>query len=207
MTTTHRMLPETDGILLDEDFRQSFRQIKEKLQELVNDRRFFEIGRVVKDKMGNPRMGYSGDTEFQAVSSLVDVVLIEADGSRRLPVKVPSENEPVIFEDADLIFVLEGLSAVGKRAEDVCHRWEKAKKLLGAEDGHILRMEDVGVLLKKGYLEPLREKFPRAQVIPVLNQADTESLRADARALLIEMGEETGWVVRLLDEEQSVSLS
>lgn len=54
-----------------------------------------------------------------------DVVLVEADGSRCLPLKVPAEHEPVLPKDADLIIGVAGASAVGKTFREACHRYEQ----------------------------------------------------------------------------------
>ena len=54
----------------------------------------------------------------------VDVVLIEADGSRGLPLKVPADYEPVIDQDTDEIILITSMKGLGKRVKDVVHRYE-----------------------------------------------------------------------------------
>ena len=54
----------------------------------------------------------------------VDVVLIEADGSRGMPLKVPADYEPVIDEDTDQIILITSMKGLGKRVKDVVHRYE-----------------------------------------------------------------------------------
>ncbi len=39
----------------------------------------------------------------------------------------------------------------------------------------------MSLLMKKGYLEPLRQQFPYSQVIPVFNQADTMKLEENGK--------------------------
>ena len=51
-------------------------------------------------------------------------MLVEADGSRRLPLKVPRAGEPVIPDNTDMILCLNGLTSLGKWAEDCCLRLE-----------------------------------------------------------------------------------
>lgn len=51
-----------------------------------------------------------------------DVVLVEADGSKHLPLKVPAEQEPVLPEGADLVIGVAGAQAVGRTFREACHR-------------------------------------------------------------------------------------
>ena len=57
-------------------------------------------------------------------------VLIEADGARRLPLKVPAGHEPVIHPRTTHVLSVYGLDAVGAALKDVCFREELAEKLL-----------------------------------------------------------------------------
>lgn len=190
LTTTHRMIPQENGILLKDG--QSFTGDEFRKHSCL------EIGRVVRDRQGNVRMGYPGDIDYHKIGTVADDVLIEADGSKRLPVKVPASHEPVIFPDADRIYVVEGLSGLGKPIGMVCHRLELVKKILETEkEEKILQIEDLGILMKYGYLQPLRFRFPKAEVIPVLNQADTEELKKAGRQILENIGEKGGLVLKL----------
>ena len=49
-------------------------------------------------------------------------VLIEADGARRMPLKVPAGHEPVIDPRTTHVVSLYGLDSLGQRFEDVCFR-------------------------------------------------------------------------------------
>ena len=50
-----------------------------------------------------------------------DVVLIEADGSRRMPLKWPADREPVIPDYTDITVCVAGLSALGRRTADAIY--------------------------------------------------------------------------------------
>ena len=65
---------------------------------------------------------------FDAVCACADVVLVEADGSKRLPLKYPNAAEPVIPENIEEMIVVCGLNAIGQKARDVCHRLELVKE-------------------------------------------------------------------------------
>ena len=101
---------------------------------------------------------------FQAVCARADVVLVEADGSKQLPLKFPNASEPVIPENSDEIIVVCGLNAIGQRAKDVCHRLELVKQCLGIADDTIITPEHVRTLVTEGYLHPLREAYPDKKI-------------------------------------------
>lgn len=101
---------------------------------------------------------------FDAVSSFADVVLVEADGSKHLPLKYPNATEPVIPENTDEILVVCGLNAIGQPAKDVCHRLELVKACLGIEDETVITPAHVQTLVTEGYLKPLKKKNPEKQI-------------------------------------------
>lgn len=98
-----------------------------------------------------------------------DVLLIEADGSRRLPAKFPRSGEPVLIPQTDQVLLVAGLSALGRPVHEVCHRWEFAQETLGLDGNSLLSPEWLARLLIQGY----GKITPHPQVI--LNQADTLS--------------------------------
>ena len=71
-----------------------------------------------------------------AAQPAVDVVIVEADGSRRLPFKAPAAHEPVIPTSATIVVPLVGLDVLGQPldAEHV-HRPQLVAELTGAALG------------------------------------------------------------------------
>ena len=65
---------------------------------------------------------------YEAVCKHADEVLIEADGSKHLPLKFPNEMEPVIYDNVEEIIVVCGLHGLGKKASEAVHRVELAEK-------------------------------------------------------------------------------
>ncbi len=53
-----------------------------------------------------------------------DLFIYEADGAKRLPLKCHNGTEPVIWFGTDAVVCVLGLSALGQRADTVCHRWQ-----------------------------------------------------------------------------------
>ena len=107
-----------------------------------------------------------------------DLILLEADGSRRKPMKVPAEREPVILPECDLVLGVIGLSCLGKPLREVCFRPELACTLFGAELEEIVGEKLAASVLtsEKG---TKKEVGTRDYVI-VLNQCDTEEERRRA---------------------------
>ena len=116
---------------------------------------------------GNPRgvqIRALSEETFDAVSACADITLVEADGSRQLPLKYPKATEPVIPEKTEEIIVVCGLNAIGQKAKDVCHRLELVKACLGIEDDTLITPSHVLQLVTEGYLLPLRAAYPQATV-------------------------------------------
>ena len=104
---------------------------------------------------------------YDAVCPHADVVLVEADGSKHMPLKFPNENEPVIPCNTDEIYVVYGLHAIGRKAKEVCHRLELVKRCLGIEDDTLITPAHVQQLVSEGYLRPLAEKYPAIKITPM----------------------------------------
>ena len=121
---------------------------------------------------------------YQAVCQHADVVLVEADGSKGLPLKYPNAAEPVIPDNVEEIYVVCGLNAIGQKAKDVCHRMELVKACLGIEDDTIITPAHVQQLVTQGYLIPLRKAYPHANVILSPRQ-NGSALQRQIAALLV----------------------
>lgn len=107
--------------------------------------------------------------------ALADLVLIEADGSKRLPCKVPAAHEPVILPETELVVAVLGLSALGRPLKECCFRLEEAEKLLKVDEDHLLSCEDMAKILvsERG----LRKGVGGRKYLAVLNQCDDDKRR------------------------------
>ena len=101
---------------------------------------------------------------YERVCSYADVVLLEADGSSRKPIKFPNSTEPVLPDNVEEIVVVCGLQAIGKPLIEIAHRPELVKACLGAQDDTIITLEHIAVLLREGYLRPLRKRYKNVSV-------------------------------------------
>lgn len=105
-----------------------------------------------------------------------DRVIVEADGSRCLPLKYHRPFEPVIPPGTGLVIELMGLSALGQPVEQVLHGWQEA----GIQEGILLSEETAAQLLLRGLERcgPIRER------LVLLNQADTPELEQRGKRIL-----------------------
>ena len=126
---------------------------------------------------------------FRAASSCAHVVLVEADGSKHMPLKYPNASEPVIPEGAEQILVVCGLNAIGRKAKEVCHRLELVTTCLGIAENTCITEDHVRKLVVEGYLKPLRGAHPRAKIILMPRHDGSETQKALAEAL----SREDGW--------------
>lgn len=149
VTTSTHMYIEQDTLLTD-----SAQEIIAKL-----DRDGYAMAGLVEPKDTCKIKALSQDTYLQ-VCRHADVVLVESDGSKKMPVKFPNSTEPVIYDNTDSIVVVCGLAAMGKKLAEVAFRADLVKNCLGAEDDTVITAQHIQKLITKGYLEPLREKYP-----------------------------------------------
>lgn len=120
---------------------------------------------------------------FKKAAAYADVVLVEADGSKGLPVKAPADHEPVIPEDCDEIHVVVGLSALGKPCAGNAHRLELVQECLGISKNTLFSPTHLQKLLRVKYIEPLKRKFPRTKIKICPAQEDTIYHRVIAQFL------------------------
>lgn len=110
-----------------------------------------------------------------------DVAFIEADGSKRLPCKVPKDGEPVIHPKTDVVIAVFGLSALGQPLKNVCFRKELAMEHLDVEENHILTEEDAAKILSASW--GARKDVGGRKFCVVLNQCDDGKRRRAANEI------------------------
>ncbi len=129
LTTTTKMSRErTDG------FEVRIRPSDEQLERaLVEHRRVLAWGADTADKA----IGVTADRCDQWYD-LADHVVVEADGSRRLPFKAPGPFEPVMPRRTTTAIACVGANAFGRVIVDRCHRPLRVAALAGCSPGERL---------------------------------------------------------------------
>ena len=96
---------------------------------------------------------------FETLANFADFVLVEADGSKHLPLKAHLSHEPVIVPNSDVICVV-GASGLNRPITDVVHRSERFLELTGKT---VATPQAVATALEK---ENLAHRY-------LINQAET----------------------------------
>lgn len=129
--------------------------------------------------------------EVVRLKKCADVLLIEADGAKCLPIKVPRKGEPVIPAAVDVVIGCAGLDFLGGEMEQVCFRPELAAALLGVERGpkgvfcHRMTPQDGAVILTDG--RAAKKNVAGREYRVLLNKADDERLTAGAVQVIREI--------------------
>lgn len=111
-----------------------------------------------------------------------DAILVEADGARRLPLKVPHDHEPVIPADASLVVSVGGIDALGQPFdEEHIYNAARIQERYGFPEGELLIAPWMAVAMRDTELG-LRNIPPGARVVTLLNKVPANGLtRARAR--------------------------
>ncbi len=73
------------------------------------------------------------EQSFAELAELADYVLVEADGSKHLPLKAHADYEPVIPSSCKKIITVVGASGIGKPVKEAVHRPEIFQKLTNSD--------------------------------------------------------------------------
>lgn len=80
--------------------------------------------------------------------NLYDNILIEADGSRQLPLKAPAENEPVLPEACDVIVAVTGWKGIeSPMTADTVHRQKHFSAITGLHPGDQIKPKAISALI------------------------------------------------------------
>lgn len=150
VTTTTHMLMEDDTLLTDD---------ADTIIQVLEEKGYAMAG--IQD--GQKIKALSDETYF-TVCEYADVVLVEADGSKHMPLKYPNNTEPVIPKNVEEIIIVCGLNGLGQKAKDVCHRLELVKECLKIEDDTTITAAHIQKLVTEGYMAPLSKKYPDKKI-------------------------------------------
>ena len=111
-------------------------------------------------------------------AALADYILIEADGSRGLPLKAPAAHEPVLPKQTALVIAVAGMSCEGQTVAAAAHRPALYAMLAQCNTGDVVQPAWVARVLE----HPLgQRKDVTGRFAVVLNQADSPQRLAFAR--------------------------
>ncbi len=118
----------------------------EKVEDAKNcKKRIVYIGK----KFNNEKLKMS--IEAKDILKEFDYVLVEADGSKRLPIKMPNKNEPIIPKGNNKTILIAGIDALNKNIAQVCHRSEIVSNFLNKKISDVLELDDFVKIINFGY--------------------------------------------------------
>lgn len=149
----------------------------------------------------------SGDNKIEGLEESVlaelirwDIpILIEADGAKHFPCKIPRENEPVIIPQTSIVIAVVGLDALHKPIGKSCFCPDRVAQFLNCSIEKSLTYEDICQMftspfgMKKGVSKTMRYCI-------VLNKADTTERKLDGhiiKEMLGQLGEREVYITTL----------
>ena len=131
---------------------------------IFNEKKYSEYENIILagEPVDDSKLGPLSESDYMRLCDTSDIVLVEADGSRRMPIKIPAGYEPVIPENADETVVVMGAHALGRKLRTVCHRAELLPERYSGEE--TVDEELIRDIAKEYYLSPLREKYPKKKL-------------------------------------------
>ena len=174
-TTTHILRPE----------QRYWAENEEEVKKLWQQGMYAVVGEPCK----NEKLKAVSEEKLSSYMQIADIVLMEADGAKRKPCKVPAAQEPVIPPECDIVIGVMGMDALGNPLKEVCFRKEEAEKLLHISSAEHLRPEHMARILSSP--GGTRKHVGGREYYVVLNKCDTrERIRAGEQiaALLKEQG-------------------
>lgn len=124
---------------------------------------------------------------LRELTSLCDVMLIEADGAKQMPLKVPEAWEPVIPPFADIVISVVGLDSLGKPIRETAFRTERTAELLKKNLDAPVTEGDIVKIVSSicGLFKDVEDRIYRVY----LNKADVLSDAAPAQKIVEKLGE------------------
>ena len=122
---------------------------------------------------------------FGALARLADYVLVEADGSKRLPLKAHAAHEPAVPREAQAVVAVVGASGFGATVSEAAHRPELFCARAGCAADASATPEQAARVIRAEQEAGLLPRNLRVLV----NQADSEKRLAEAVALRRALGE------------------
>ena len=157
-TTTHMFMPQNNVVLTGKI---------DDIIGLLNSENMITVGMVCDEKNAKIKKNQlKNETTFDNIEEeklkkisglpegvakclieLADFVLVEADGSKRLPLKMPASHEPVILNGSNLVIGVCGIDAIGKTIKETCHRPNLVSKFLNVNEEYIINESDIAKIL------------------------------------------------------------
>ena len=110
---------------------------------------------------------------FSELMRYADYILVEADGSRQLPLKAHAPHEPVIPKETGTVLVVIGIDGLGKPIREVAHRPDRYAEICRCS---------VDAPVTAAMIRTVVNTYPRCDGI-IINKADDDARMEQAETL------------------------
>lgn len=144
---------------------------------------------VWSERAGHRAEGVSpADCNRWFLDELAPYVIVEADGSRRRPFKAPYAYEPVVPTETTTLVACIGISALGQRIDECCHRPDAVTAIVGGHQSDVLTpAKAAAALLSEA---GSRKGRPDGARYVVLAQQVRDDDRSNVEALAAELADQ-----------------
>lgn len=185
-TTTHMWYDEDvkESLIVGMDSNVAWANKHIPIDEFFNNNRI-ENGKVyyianlnMKKELITPL----NDNDYKLVCEKFDYVVIEADGSRSMPMKIPHDGEPAIPNNVNEIIIVVGMEAIDREIGVVCHRFnefygnDKYLNDNNIKPDTIVTEKLLDDFVGHYYYNPLKEKYSSVKITVYKNGFGADGL-------------------------------
>src|SRR5215203_5635713 len=135
--------------------------------------------------LSKSRVGGVEPADISSLAPLADVVLVEADGSRRRPIKGTADHEPVLPNAATLVVAVANVHALGTPVdEEHVHRPEVFSDLTGVAPGQTITPGAFATAIARGSLARVQ---PTARTAALITGVEPGRSMSDASVITREL--------------------
>lgn len=128
-TTTHIWLPRFGESTAEGARSGAYAVDMPAVQELWQQGKYAVLGTL---EQGTGKLVAPAASLLQEALEECDIALIEADGAKQMPCKLPAAHEPVLLPQSDIVIAVAGLDALGKSLEETCFRWQLGREIFAS---------------------------------------------------------------------------
>lgn len=180
-TTTRIAVEELEQFPQATRWQSNLLQGKRELATLLDSKRLVFVYQEIR---GDKVIGLPSESISRLVDEMnADILLVEADGSRRLPLKAPRLHEPVIPHDTTLLVPVAGLDALGRPFDETTvYNPEPIIERYGFPPGEPIQPAWLAQIVRDEQLG-LKDLPATARVVALLNKAGNGLGRGRARRI------------------------
>ncbi|MBW5380707.1 selenium cofactor biosynthesis protein YqeC, partial [Brachyspira hampsonii] len=130
----------------------------EKYTETIDAHSFDNENIIVLGKeYDEKKLMYVGYEQLENAIKYADIILIEADGAKYYPIKIPNDEEPIIpkflYGRIYQIVIIMGLHSLGRKFKEVCFRYNLCSEI---DSESIVDLETIKYIADKYYINKLK---------------------------------------------------